>query len=280
MAPASSWRGRALGQPTVAADRGPAQGGLGRAADPDGQDVLAGAGLEADALDREVLAGVARVLVGERGPQHVDALVGDRAPVGVVGADGGELALDVTGADAQDGPTAGELVEGEEGLGRHQRVAVGRDEDVGEQAQALGASGDPGQRGHGVVPDGLHPLGRLPGHGHVVAHGHVEEARALAGVDDGAQFGSTGALLPAFGVDAALGLDGQLQADLESAGGDDRGHAGIVPQPSPPVRSGSLTPGSPVRPGSAFRRVQGRGGSPANGWSATLGYQLSRCSAR
>ena len=69
-----------------------------------------------------------------------------------------ELALHVAGADAEDRPTARQLVEGEERLGRHQRVAVRQHVDVAHSWVRSVIAGQVAERRDRVPPRRAHRL--------------------------------------------------------------------------------------------------------------------------
>ncbi|KJY45469.1 hypothetical protein VR46_14610 [Streptomyces sp. NRRL S-444] len=201
----------ALREPAVAANGGPAHGGGRRAADPDGDAGLGGAGQLAEVLEGEQFTLELRVLLGpEGGAQRVQGLVEEGSAAGEVGAEDLELLLHVAGADAEDQPAAREVVEGGVLLGAEQRVAQAQDRDVAQQADVLGDPGQEGEGGHRVVPDGAHGSGEPARDGDVVTGGDVPEAGPVGGPRHLGEVDGGGRGLPGLGVDGALRLDREL----------------------------------------------------------------------
>jgi hypothetical protein len=109
----------------------------------------------------------------------------ERHPEGTV------LSLVPGGPDAQPGPSAGEDVEGGDGLGQHTRVAVGHAGDEGAQLDRAGLAGRERQRG--VALEHVE-LGR-PDHAdleEVVHHPEADQPRVLGVAGDPPEGGSDG----------------------------------------------------------------------------------------
>ena len=183
-----------------------------------------GRGVLAQVGGRPAGTGKRRVVLGEGGAQGVDGLVEQPAPLGEGQVEQVELALHVAGADPHDDPPARHHVEGGEGLGHLERVAVGGDVDVAEEADVVGDASQPAQGGDGVPPLGAHGVGLLGGDGDVVTHPHVGEAGVVGGPGDGGQLVGPGTGLPRLGVDRGLRLDRELHAHRQPTLGEHTSH--------------------------------------------------------
>ena len=181
------------------------------AADPDGRvGALRRFGQKAGAAD-VVMPSVKLRFVGS--PQlleNLDVFVGDFAALGVgVQPQGLELLLHPAHAAAEDEPPGGEDIQGGEDFGGKHRVAVGEDEDMSAEADAVGAAGQEVERRQGfkvgvVVLEGGHAVGgvgvegiHFVGDDDVVADPDVVVVQGFGGLGQAAQVVGGGHSAPA-----------------------------------------------------------------------------------
>lgn len=224
--------GIALGQPTVALEGGPAYSGRGGPADPHRYTGLRGTGTLSEPLEVVELAVVFGELLGaEGGAQGVDRLVEDGPAPGEVDPEHLELLPHMARTHAENQPAAAEMVEGGVLLGGDQGVPQPDHRHVAQQPDAFGHGRQVGEGGDRVVPDRAHRGGEAARDRHVVAGGDVREPGTVGGPGHLDEVLRTGAGLPGFGVDRALGLDGQLDAVLHHFGPPQR-PSGVRPSSS------------------------------------------------
>ena len=139
---------------------------LGVATDPDGNRVLRRPGSSHDVTCVEVSALIAERLPAPMQGKAIEHLVEQHIAFVHVDAKGVELRLLIAGSKAQDEPAARQPVERGGCLGEHERIAVGRQRQVGEQLQTFGGRRDVAQ-GHerieALVSTGSQPAGTRDG---------------------------------------------------------------------------------------------------------------------
>src|SRR6266542_2109905 len=135
--------------PAVAETRGPPDGGLALAADPDGRRGLPGLGEDTDAIQLVELALEAHLVAGPEQPDDMDRLIRPPAPLLERDARGLELAWQLDAdADGGEEAAAGEPVDRRHLLGGHDRRAIRQDDHARAELELAGAGGDGGQGGH------------------------------------------------------------------------------------------------------------------------------------
>ena len=167
------------GHPAVAELHGQPGRARGGAAVPERDPAADRLGLDRHVGERELVVGVADVVLGEHPAQDLRVGADQLDAVPVAPADGVELVVEGAGAEAEDQPGTDELGDGAGHQRGDQRVAE-RDQRAGAEFDALGDGADRGERGQRVVERAvglLHLAVRLEDQ--VVAHPHRVEAELL-----------------------------------------------------------------------------------------------------
>ena len=97
---------------------------------------------------------VGEVVVAPDALNDLDRLVEERVALCEIDAERLVLTAQVAGGDGQDEPSPREGVQGGGGLGDHEGIAIGQDQDVRNEAQPIGdrgAKGECGKRVEGIV---------------------------------------------------------------------------------------------------------------------------------
>ena len=101
-------------------------------------------GVDAGEVDETTV--VLGMLVVPQRLHRVEVLVSDSAALREVGAERPELCFEIAGPDAEHHPTSREHVEGRQLLGKHEGIALGKNDDAGGQTDRRGVRRRPRQR--------------------------------------------------------------------------------------------------------------------------------------
>ncbi len=143
---------------------GAAQGSSGAATDPERDVGLDRVGLDQHPAERIVVTGVARLALGQRGPQCAHRVVGHRPATGELGTEERELPFERPGTNTEDQPAAADDVECAVALRDRQRVVVAEHEHEGGESDRR-SCGRRGSRTARADPSTCHRGPRRPGPG-------------------------------------------------------------------------------------------------------------------